>query len=152
VNFVAKIVGKNIRARREALGLSQTALSKLAKVSNVTISRIEAGTQAPQAISIDLIAQALGCSSEDLYQNLDIAPTQSPTIEKLLDSMQELVKENKELSAKLNAYSSLIDAFEKAEPHLREMALKVLDLSDEKAEAALEELRLSHQGSKSRTS
>lgn len=111
MNFIAKIVGKNIRVRREALGLSQSALSKLAKVSNVTISRIEAGTQAPQAISVDLIAAALGCTVEDLYASpqrtlSDLAkgnieppppPPQTFTIEEMRAAIREEIKASLEV-------------------------------------------------------
>ena len=37
-------IGKEVRARREALGLTQTRLAKLADLSRQTVQRLEAGT------------------------------------------------------------------------------------------------------------
>lgn len=66
---IAELIGKNIRARRESLGISQTALAKSAKISNITLNRIENGKQAPQGASLQMIADALNCTAEQLSQS-----------------------------------------------------------------------------------
>jgi transcriptional regulator with XRE-family HTH domain len=96
VKTIAELVGKNIRSRRGALGLSQTALAKSAKISNITLNRIEAGKQAPQGASLQMIADVLGCSPEDLYVTESApAPHLSPElISAVRDAATEIANSN----------------------------------------------------------
>ena len=84
---IAELVGKNIRARRVSLGITQTDLAKSAKISNITLNRIEKGKQAPQGASLQMIAEALLCTPEDLYSS----PSEAPlgTRADILDAIRE---------------------------------------------------------------
>ncbi len=53
-------VGSRIRRLREAQGLSQEALARKAKVSRLTVIRIETGRQSPTLESLAGLARALG--------------------------------------------------------------------------------------------
>ena len=90
---IAELVGKNIRARRVSLGITQTDLAKSAKISNITLNRIEKGKQAPQGASLAMIAEALLCTSEELYQ---APPAEAPlgTRADILDAIREGLAQN----------------------------------------------------------
>jgi transcriptional regulator with XRE-family HTH domain len=57
-------MGQQLRARRQALGLSQAALAAKAGVSRVFIEKIEAGTRTPSWGALERLARALGCRVE----------------------------------------------------------------------------------------
>ena len=60
-------IAKNIKKYRQAKGLSQDKLSRLADVSHATIIKIESGgIQSPTIDTVQQIAKALGVGSEDL--------------------------------------------------------------------------------------
>jgi transcriptional regulator with XRE-family HTH domain len=177
VKTIEEILAFNVYRLRKSEGLSQGELASKAKVSLHTVFRIEAKKAGTKTSSVEAIAKALGVTKEDLYARpttdlgelgrraLDTKPEPpklSPDEAKefLLSTIQAgaeaLFNENKALRAEIEALKSqlnsrnhLMDAFEKAEPHRREMALKVLALSDEKVEAVLAGLRRSHPKSKS---
>lgn len=62
--------GKNIRIRREALGLSQEALAEKADLDPTYISGIERGVRNPSLLSIVRIAKALGMNSGSLFEGV----------------------------------------------------------------------------------
>lgn len=51
--------GENVRRKREALGLSQVALAKKIKVTNVTLNRWESGVVVPSAAMQDHVLRVL---------------------------------------------------------------------------------------------
>ena len=53
-------------ALREKRGLSQRALAKLSKVTNVTIARIESGVYDPRLSTLRRLAKALKVKAADL--------------------------------------------------------------------------------------
>lgn len=53
---------------RKKLGLSQTALSQKSKVGQSTISNIERGRHIPKVDIALLLAEALDCTVEDLFE------------------------------------------------------------------------------------
>ena len=57
-----------LRARREQAGLSQQALAERVGVSRQALIAIEAGRQVPSTSLALLLARALGCGMEDLFQ------------------------------------------------------------------------------------
>ena len=62
-------ITKNLRKMREAKGLSQEKLARLADVANNTIIKIEAGkNQNPTLETLKKVAQALGVSVDDLIK------------------------------------------------------------------------------------
>ncbi len=64
-------LGSRVRERREACGLSQTALAERAKLSRQSVGAIEAGRTTP-AVDVALrIARALGCQVEELFGDSD---------------------------------------------------------------------------------
>ena len=62
-------ITKTLRKLREAKGLSQEKLARLADVANNTIIKIEAGkNQNPTLETFKKVAQALGVSVDDLIK------------------------------------------------------------------------------------
>ena len=60
-------ISKNLRKKREAKGLSQEKLARLADVANNTIIKIEGGkNQNPTLDTLKKIAKAIGISLDDL--------------------------------------------------------------------------------------
>jgi DNA-binding XRE family transcriptional regulator len=57
-------LGRQIRERREAAGLSQRALAKRAGTSQATIASLEAGGQEPRISTLDRIGEVLGLRVE----------------------------------------------------------------------------------------
>ncbi len=63
----ARAPGMNIRALRKRAGLSQAALAAKVGVVRAAVSFWEAGVQYPSAAKLPLLAAALGCTIDDLY-------------------------------------------------------------------------------------
>jgi transcriptional regulator with XRE-family HTH domain len=62
-------VAKNIKKHRQAKGLSQDKLSRMADVSHATIIKIESGViQSPTINTVQKIAKALGVSLDNLLK------------------------------------------------------------------------------------
>ncbi|MCX6797784.1 MAG: helix-turn-helix transcriptional regulator [Candidatus Falkowbacteria bacterium] len=67
MNKVTMPLAKNIKKYRQKSGLSQDKLSKLAEVTLHTITKIESrSTLDPRVETVKRIADALGCSIDDL--------------------------------------------------------------------------------------
>src|SRR5688572_28624762 len=64
---MAERVHNGVRARREALGLSQVALARRSGVSRQSLSAIEAGRATPGVDVALRVASALGSPVEDLF-------------------------------------------------------------------------------------
>ena len=64
-------VGQNVRKRREALGLTQEALSDKAGLDQTYISGIERGLRNPGIINIAKLAKALKISVAELCKGID---------------------------------------------------------------------------------
>ena len=58
-------MGEKLRAARKAAGLSQVELAKIVDCHQKDIARREAGRE-PKALTLKKLAQALGCSMDDL--------------------------------------------------------------------------------------
>src|SRR5450830_1846285 len=56
---ISVLIGRNIKAARTNLGLTQSQLAETLDVENVTVSRIETGAQMPSIERLDAIATAL---------------------------------------------------------------------------------------------
>lgn len=65
---IALVVGGNIKQRREDLGMNQTELGGLVFLAQQTISHYESGRTVPDAVTLWMIAQALGCKIEELWK------------------------------------------------------------------------------------
>ena len=62
-------IAKNIKKYRQAKGLSQDKLSRLADISHSTIIKIESGgIQSPTIDTVQKIAKALGVSLDNLLK------------------------------------------------------------------------------------
>ncbi len=70
MKYLEKLIGDIIVSRRKAAGLTQKDLARIAKISPITMNRIEKGKQNPQGPNLDAIASALGCSSEELIKDI----------------------------------------------------------------------------------
>lgn len=64
--------GETIKAKREALGLSQQQLAEKLFVSRQTVSRWESGSRCPDLIMSKRIAMILGISLDDLIPGEDL--------------------------------------------------------------------------------
>ena len=64
-----RILGKNIKLKRESLGLSQEELGNKINYSGSAISAFENGDREPKLIAAFHIAKVLGCSIEDFKPN-----------------------------------------------------------------------------------
>lgn len=60
-------VGAQLRALREARGLSQRALARLAGVTNATVSNIETNSVSPSVASLRKIVRAMGTSMAEFF-------------------------------------------------------------------------------------
>lgn len=58
-------MGEKLKAARKAAGLSQVELAEMVGCTQKDISRWEAGRE-PKALTLKRLAQALGCSMDDL--------------------------------------------------------------------------------------
>lgn len=65
-----KTLGRRIRARREALGLSQEKLGELADLHRNLIGMIERGETNPTTMNLQKIAKALGTTMSELLDGL----------------------------------------------------------------------------------
>lgn len=59
-------MGEKLRAARKAAGLSQVELAQIIGTTQKDISRWENGQREPLASTLKKLAQALGCSMDDL--------------------------------------------------------------------------------------
>lgn len=84
----AKELGRVLRARREALGLSQRQLAERASLDDATVVRIEQGAfAAPRPDKLARIAEALGLSLADVFALADYAvPDDLPSFQPYLRS------------------------------------------------------------------
>jgi transcriptional regulator with XRE-family HTH domain len=84
----AKELGRQLRARREELGLSLRQLEKLTDVDNGTIARIEQGAfAAPAPDKLARIAEGLGLSLADVFGLAEYAvPSDLPSFQPYLRS------------------------------------------------------------------
>lgn len=62
-------IGENIKARREAVGMTQTRLADAVGVSVPMICQIERGTRVPTLPLGAQIAACLGCRIDDLLES-----------------------------------------------------------------------------------
>lgn len=68
----AQALGKVLRDKREALGLSRKEVARRVNLPDVTILRIERGIiAAPRAAHLSVIAEALGLSAADIFTMAD---------------------------------------------------------------------------------
>lgn len=64
-NNIKKLIGKQIRAKRKALGLSQQDLAEETNYSDSAIGAFERGERSPSLYAAFSMADALNCSVED---------------------------------------------------------------------------------------
>lgn len=91
-------LGKVIRARRDLLGLSQSALATHTSMARTTITNIEAGGQSLMLHQLVVLAGALRVSPEELLrQASELAPPKpqkvsDPSLENLLMKLDTPVR------------------------------------------------------------
>lgn len=59
-------MGEKLKAARKAAGMSQAQLAEAVGCHQKDISRYESGQHEPGALTLKKIAQAIGCSMDDL--------------------------------------------------------------------------------------
>lgn len=78
---IYRALGKVIRARRDLLGLSQSALATHTSMARTTITNIEAGGQNLMLHQFVDLAEALRVSPEELLKLAnDLAPSEPPRV------------------------------------------------------------------------
>lgn len=87
-------LGKNIRARRKQLGLTQEQLAEQIGVGHQALSRIEHGKMAPKMDRLPSLAKSLRCSVSDLFREDDERNiSYAKRIEELLNGLSTEKKE-----------------------------------------------------------
>ena len=64
-------LGRVLRARREAAGMSQMALSEASGLSSVHISNLERGKSAPSIAALWALAKALGTTPSEILRAVE---------------------------------------------------------------------------------
>ena len=78
-NDITKAIGSALRARREALELTQLSVAFSAEVERTRIGKLEAGLVNPSVLSLASICHVLGITLADLFA--DIRLSHPPTTE-----------------------------------------------------------------------
>lgn len=107
---IEELLAKNIRLRRIDKGWTQEKLAEEAGMHPVSINRIETLQRAAGKKAVGLIADALGCSPEDLYRSPDNRSTQpvSPDIIEAIERGAAQVLSSK-VSSPAAEYEALSD-------------------------------------------
>jgi transcriptional regulator with XRE-family HTH domain len=71
---VAGEIGRRVRARREAIGISQERLGHLVGLHYSTVSHIERGDRGLRVISILRLAEGLACDPGELLAGINAPP------------------------------------------------------------------------------
>lgn len=70
---LADVIGKNIKERREALGLSQGKMSReMGLCNNALISSWEAGKHTPSAYMLLQLCRFFGCTIDALFEGAQL--------------------------------------------------------------------------------
>jgi transcriptional regulator with XRE-family HTH domain len=94
VESIEDLLGKNVRARRKRLGLSQAELALACSMTVQSINRIERGRTLPRGPNLEAIASVLGCETSELYAT-DQPPQFSPELLLAVrDAATEIAKSN----------------------------------------------------------
>jgi transcriptional regulator with XRE-family HTH domain len=72
------VVAKNIRRRRQCVGLSQEALANNCGLHRTYIGAIERGERNITVNTLARVAEALGCSVIDLFSHKSLPGTEKP--------------------------------------------------------------------------
>ena len=73
------LLGRNVRARRNAAGLTQAELAHRLGGADATVSRLERGKFSPSQAMVEGLAKALSCKVSDLY-SVTTEPTVKPAV------------------------------------------------------------------------
>lgn len=103
------VVGEKIRARREHLGMSQTALAHTLGVSFPMIGKYERGKTTVNSTRLQAIATALDTTAASFFENMP--PHSTPTTSLLKEEDAELVKliTSPEVEALNRAFGKIAD-------------------------------------------
>ncbi len=99
-------IGKNVRAIRQAMGVSQAEVAKRAKMKQPALSQLETGELEWKAHQISAVADALGVTAADLYSDAPV-PSEKEIVDAILwfranltfDELKDLVNVKARLDA-----------------------------------------------------
>ena len=77
--------------------MSQKKLAENAKISEITVNRIEKAVQVPQRLSLVAIAEALGCGEADLVTDSQEASPSASAMAKVIAEQQKEIDELRSL-------------------------------------------------------
>ena len=103
MNTADEVIGQWVAARREALGYSQTSLSKhlmelgLSNAHQTWVSRVESGKQPLRLTDSMVVATALNCTIDELISGVE--PAEDPHL--LRSGVEMSIKALQELAEKL---------------------------------------------------
>lgn len=112
-------VGERIKQLRKLKKITQQELANKAGLSNMTIYHIEKGNKQPSADTLAKIADVLNVSVDFLMgksqiseKTIDsyVASSESDILEQLINKIEKLEIENKELKNKLEKIKNIIDS------------------------------------------
>lgn len=150
---VKERLGRNVRARREQIGLSQAKLAEAVGKTDTSIGLLERGKVWPEFESLTAIADTLNCSVDDFFA--DVKPTPDATATDLLDILKQKNAEITRLKAELERLQSAkvtpIQVPETEEEKMRaELAGIASQLNAKQLDATLKQARTSLQLKKER--
>ena len=92
-------VGRRIRERRDAVGMTQDELASQTALSRASIANIERGTQSPQIYSLVLIAQALSCRLTDLVGETVTTAESLPLTDESRAAVERVLQRSRRISS-----------------------------------------------------
>ena len=102
-----KLIGRRIKCKRNAIGLTQEKISELLQVSVGYVSQIERGITKPNLEMLSAISEILDCDISDLISDVttenqnflntelnDILSNMNPSQKKMLFEIAQIIKNN----------------------------------------------------------
>ncbi len=89
-------VGPNVKAMRLKKNISQNRLAKLAGISQSALSTIESSVKNPSSVTVELLAQALGCTTAELLGEAPDQDAFTPAEQSLVMTYRALTPQGQE--------------------------------------------------------
>lgn len=90
------LIGENVKKMRLKLGISQNKLAKSAGISQAALSGIESNVKNPSSVTVELLANALGCTTAELLGEADADESYTAAERDLIAAYRSLNAKGKE--------------------------------------------------------